>query len=291
MQKIQANPLTLVLRCFMGKLKPGWFVAFWLWVSPGLTLAQQAPDAFIQQLAVEVLDVIRKDPALKAGDLQKIGALLDTKFKPYINFQRMTASAVGPAWRQATPEQQKQLQDEFRLLLMRSYSGALAQIKDNSQIVVKPVRANSNDIEVVWLSDGVDLGGGKDFAASLGRLIGNRPATVIDSGLAPRHVPLHFGNSWPMQSTVPRLAVLHQPTGSRVFGSTWLPETMKHVLVTPGAGHEQPSSTRPSSRSSRRRRSSSLSPTGMHSSRSPHWEQATRRSWIEAPARVLMGPL
>ncbi len=153
MQKIQANPSTLALRCFMGMLKPGWFVAFWLWVSPGLTLAQQAPDAFMQQLATEVLDVVRKDPALKAGDLQKIGALLDTKFKPYINFQRMTAAAVGPAWRQATPEQQKQLQDEFRLLLMRSYSGALAQIKDNSQIVVKPVRANSNDIEVVVRSE------------------------------------------------------------------------------------------------------------------------------------------
>jgi phospholipid transport system substrate-binding protein len=107
----------------------------------------------MQQLATEVLDVVRKDPALKAGDLQKIGALLDTKFKPYINFQRMTAAAVGPAWRQATPEQQKRLQDEFRLLLMRSYSGALAQIKDNSQIVVKPVRANSNDNEVVVRSE------------------------------------------------------------------------------------------------------------------------------------------
>ena len=119
----------------------------------GLATAQQAPDEFMQQLTNELLDMVRKDPALKAGDLQKIGAVLDTKLKPYINFQRMTAAAVGPAWRQATPEQQKRLQEEFKLLLMRSYSGALSQVKDNSSIVVKPLRQATNDNEMVVRSE------------------------------------------------------------------------------------------------------------------------------------------
>ena len=114
----------------------------------GVATAQQAPDQFMQQLTNELLDMVRKDPALKAGDLQKIGAVLDTKLKPYINFQRMTAAAVGPAWRQATPEQQKRLQEEFKTLLVRTYSGALSQFNDQS-IVIKPVRAASDDKEVV----------------------------------------------------------------------------------------------------------------------------------------------
>ncbi len=114
---------------------------------------QQAPDAFVNKLTNELLDMVRKDPALKAGDLQKIGMVLDTKLLPYINFQRMTAGAVGPAWRQATPEQQKRLQEEFKMLLMRSYSGALAQVKDTSTIVVKPMRNAGNDNEVVVRSE------------------------------------------------------------------------------------------------------------------------------------------
>ena len=113
----------------------------------------QAPDAFVNKLTNELLDMVRKDPALKAGDLQKIGMVLDTKLLPYINFQRMTAGAVGPAWRQATPEQQKRLQEEFKMLLMRSYSGALAQVKDTSTIVVKPMRNAGNDNEVVVRSE------------------------------------------------------------------------------------------------------------------------------------------
>ena len=113
----------------------------------------QAPDVFVNKLTNELLDMVRKDPALKAGDLQKIGLVLDTKLLPYINFQRMTAGAVGPAWRQATPEQQKQLQEEFKMLLMRSYSGALAQVKDNSSIAVKPMRNLGTENELVVRSE------------------------------------------------------------------------------------------------------------------------------------------
>jgi phospholipid transport system substrate-binding protein len=115
--------------------------------------AQQAPDVFMQQLSNELLEVVRKDPAVKAGDLQKLTNLVDTRVLPNVNFQRMTSSAVGPAWRQATPEQQKRLQDEFKLLLLRSYAGALSQTKDNQTIVVKGFKGNPDDNEVVVRSE------------------------------------------------------------------------------------------------------------------------------------------
>jgi phospholipid transport system substrate-binding protein len=116
-------------------------------------LAQEAPDVFMQRLSSDMLDTVRKDPALKAGDLQKIAALVNTRLVEHINFKRMTASAIGPAWRQATPEQQKRLIEEFKVLLMRSYSGALAQIKDNYTIVVKPLRTPTTESEVVIRSE------------------------------------------------------------------------------------------------------------------------------------------
>jgi phospholipid transport system substrate-binding protein len=125
-------------------------------------LAQEAPDVFMQRLSSDMLDTVRKDPALKAGDLQKIAALVDTRLVEHINFRRMTASAVGPAWRQATPEQQKRLIEEFKVLLMRSYSGALSQVKDNYTIVVKPVRAAPTDTELVVRSE---LRGGNEPVA------------------------------------------------------------------------------------------------------------------------------
>ena len=125
-------------------------------------LAEEAPDVFMQRLSSDMLDTVRKDPALKAGDLQKIAALVDTRLVEHINFKRMTASAVGPAWRQATPEQQKRLIEEFKVLLMRSYSGALAQVKDNYSIVVKPVRAAPTDTELVVRSE---LRGGNEPVA------------------------------------------------------------------------------------------------------------------------------
>jgi phospholipid transport system substrate-binding protein len=132
------------------------------WVLQSPVLAQEAPDVFMQRLSSDMLDTVRKDPALKAGDLQKIAALVDTRLVEHINFRRMTASAVGPAWRQATPEQQKRLIEEFKVLLMRSYSGALAQVKDNYTIVVKPLRAAPTDTELVVRSE---LRGGNEPVA------------------------------------------------------------------------------------------------------------------------------
>ena len=114
----------------------------------GAALAQVAPDALVRQISTEVIDAVKADPAIQAGDVGKVVALVDAKVLPYLNFQRMTASAVGRFWRQATPEQQARLQAEFKLLLVRTYAGALAQVKDQT-VQLKPFRAGATDTEVV----------------------------------------------------------------------------------------------------------------------------------------------
>jgi phospholipid transport system substrate-binding protein len=110
--------------------------------------ATKAPDALIKEVSTDVLDSVRNDKSIKDGDVQKVIALVDAKVMPHVNFQRMTASAVGRYWRQATPEQQKKLQDEFKVLLVRTYSGALAQVRDQT-VQLKPMRAAPEDKEVV----------------------------------------------------------------------------------------------------------------------------------------------
>src|SRR3990167_4260811 len=108
----------------------------------------EMPDALIKRLSADVLETIKNDKAIRAGDMAKVIALVDSRIMPNVNFQRMTASAVGPAWRQATPEQKKQLQDEFKILLVRTYAGALAQVTDQT-IAMKPMRSAPDDKEVV----------------------------------------------------------------------------------------------------------------------------------------------
>ena len=110
--------------------------------------ADEAPDALIRRLSTDVLDTIRADKSLQNGDIARIVSLVDAKIMPNVNFQRMTASATGPAWRRATPEQQKRLQDEFKILLVRTYAGALSQVSDQT-IALKPLRAAPEDREVV----------------------------------------------------------------------------------------------------------------------------------------------
>jgi phospholipid transport system substrate-binding protein len=110
--------------------------------------AEEAPDAFVKRLTTDLLDTVKADPALRSGDMQRLSQLVDQKIMPHLNFQRMTASAVGPAWRQATPEQRQRLQDEFKALLVRTYSGAVSQVKDQT-VAIKPMRANPGDAEVL----------------------------------------------------------------------------------------------------------------------------------------------
>jgi phospholipid transport system substrate-binding protein len=119
--------------------------------------ADEAADAMIKRLSTEVLDSIRTDKAIQAGDVSRIVALVDARIMPNVNFKRMTASAVGPAWRQATPEQQKRLQDEFKILLVRTYAGALTQVSDQT-IAMKPLRASPEDKEVVVRTEVIGRG-------------------------------------------------------------------------------------------------------------------------------------
>lgn len=110
--------------------------------------AAMAPDALIKEVSTDVLDAVKADKSIKQGDVQKVVVLVDAKVMPHVNFQRMTASAVGRYWRQATPEQQKRLQEEFKVLLVRTYSGALAQVQDQT-VEIKPMRGSAEDKEVV----------------------------------------------------------------------------------------------------------------------------------------------
>lgn len=121
-------------------------------VVPVAHAEDEAPDALIKRLSVDVLETIKNDKAIRAGDMAKVIALVDSRIMPNVNFQRMTASAVGPAWRQATPEQQKRLQEEFKILLVRTYAGALAQVTDQT-ISMKPLRAAAEDKEVLVRSE------------------------------------------------------------------------------------------------------------------------------------------
>ena len=116
--------------------------------SPFVRAAEEAPDAMIRRVSAEVLDAIRSDKDVQAGDMRKVLALVDSQVMPHVNFTRMTASVVGRSWRQATPEQKQRLQEEFKTLLIRTYSGALSQVKDQ-RLNVKPLRAAPTDTEVV----------------------------------------------------------------------------------------------------------------------------------------------
>jgi phospholipid transport system substrate-binding protein len=108
----------------------------------------ETADAFVKRLSVDVLDTIKKDKGMRSGDIARVITLVDTRIMPNVDFQRMTSSAVGPAWRQASPEQQKRLQDEFKILLVRTYAGALSQVSDQV-VFIKPVRIAPEDKEVI----------------------------------------------------------------------------------------------------------------------------------------------
>ena len=115
----------------------------------GPALAEgEAPDALVKRISTEALEAVKADPAIQAGDVGRIMALVDSKIMPSVNFTRMTSSAVGRFWRQATPEQKEKLQAEFKTLLIRTYSGALGEVRDQT-LSFRPLRARAEDTEVV----------------------------------------------------------------------------------------------------------------------------------------------
>ncbi|KAB8041168.1 MlaC/ttg2D family ABC transporter substrate-binding protein [Janthinobacterium aquaticum] len=109
--------------------------------------ATEAPDVLVKRISQDVIETAKTDKAIQAGDIKRVTALVEEKILPYVDFQRMTALAAGRHWRTATPDQQKRLSDEFRTLLIYTYSGALSQIK-NETVEFKPLRADPSDTEV-----------------------------------------------------------------------------------------------------------------------------------------------
>jgi len=119
--------------------------------------AQEAPDAMVKRVSQDVLQTIKSDPKIQSGDQARIREVMEVKLAPNFDFERMTALAMGRNWRQATPEQQKRLTTEFKTLLVRTYSGALSQYRDQT-IDYKPLRADPNSADVIVRTEVVRQG-------------------------------------------------------------------------------------------------------------------------------------
>lgn len=121
--------------------------------------AQETPDALVKRISQEVIETARNDKDIQSGNQKRVLELVEAKILPHVDFQRMTALAAGRFWREATPEQQKQLVNEFRTLLVYTYSGAISQVKDQ-KLEFKPTRAEATDTEVEVRSQVLQSRGG-----------------------------------------------------------------------------------------------------------------------------------
>lgn len=120
-------------------------------------LAVEAPDKQIERVSAEVLARIKADPEIRSGNLDRVSQFVDEMIMPVVDFERMTALSVGRGWREATPEQRQQLVEQFRTLLLRTYSGALSEVRDQS-IRMKPMRADPADKDVIVRSEVIGHG-------------------------------------------------------------------------------------------------------------------------------------
>lgn len=135
-----------------------WFAAMMLALALApAALAQEAPDVLVKRVANEVQQIVKTDAKVQAGDQQRIREVIETKLLPNFDFEKMTALAMGRNWRQATPEQQKQLIDQFRALLVRTYSGALSQYRDQA-MDFKPLRGDPNATDLIVRSEVIRTG-------------------------------------------------------------------------------------------------------------------------------------
>ena len=107
-----------------------------------------SPDGMIKTVTGQVLDEIKHDSSIKSGDINKITQVVNEKILPYTDFRRTTQLAMGRAWRQASPQQQDQMVEQFKMLLIRTYSGALSQVRDQT-VQFKPFRADPGATDVV----------------------------------------------------------------------------------------------------------------------------------------------
>lgn len=122
---------------------------FALFTATGSVFAQDVgPDALVKKVTDEVLTVVRQDKEIQNGSTKKAIALVETKVAPHFNFQHMTALAMGRDWNKATPEQKKRLSEEFKTLLVRTYSNSLTAYK-NQTVVYKPAKPHDGETDVI----------------------------------------------------------------------------------------------------------------------------------------------
>jgi phospholipid transport system substrate-binding protein len=131
-------------------------------VLAGAARAQElvAPDVLVKDVTLEVVDVLQKDKEIRAGDRAKVIALIEAKVLPHFNFSAMAASAVGKNWEKANPEQKTRLTDEFRTLLVRTYSSAISAYRDQ-KFDFRPLRAKPTDTDVTVNVRIIEPGGGR----------------------------------------------------------------------------------------------------------------------------------
>lgn len=118
---------------------------------------EESPDALIKRVTEDVLSIVRQDKDIQSGNTKKAIALVEAKVLPHFNFMHMTALAVGRYWREATPEQKKQLSEEFKTLLVRTYSNALTGYKDQT-VRYKPTKMQNGDTDVLVRTEIVHSG-------------------------------------------------------------------------------------------------------------------------------------
>ncbi|WP_420474598.1 MlaC/ttg2D family ABC transporter substrate-binding protein [Noviherbaspirillum sp. ST9] len=109
--------------------------------------AQEAPDALVKRITAEVMDTAKNDKEIKAGNRKRILQVVEDKILPHVDLERTVSMAVGRHWREATPQQRRQLTEEFRTMLIRTYAGALSLVGDQ-KLVYMPLRAAPDDTDV-----------------------------------------------------------------------------------------------------------------------------------------------
>ncbi|MEZ7911371.1 MAG: ABC transporter substrate-binding protein [Propionivibrio sp.] len=133
-------------------------VLFGLFVAASAALAnEEAPDAMIRKVTDDVLNIVRQDKDIRSGNTKKAIELVEAKVLPNFNFQRMTALAMGRDWNKANADQKKRLTEEFKTLLVRTYSNALTSYKDQT-IRYKPAKVQGGDTEVTVRTEIVQPG-------------------------------------------------------------------------------------------------------------------------------------
>jgi phospholipid transport system substrate-binding protein len=142
----------------LNRITLGWFLAVAALLLAPPVLAQTAPDALVKSVAEDVLRIVRQDKQLREGDTSRMAQLIEEKIVPHFDFERMTRLAVGRNWREATPEQRKTLVDEFRTLLVRSYSAAYSTY-NHIVVEVRPLKVQPDE-EDVQVKSQIKLPGG-----------------------------------------------------------------------------------------------------------------------------------